>query len=219
MRIAGVDEAGRGPALGPMVLAVAVIDSEKEHVLKEMGAKDSKVVPLEDRERMYPLLQNELEEFATFHLHAPEMDELMARESLNEIEALKIGYLLNNLKSKPDLVYVDSPDPVASNFAKRIHQYLSYKTKIVAEHKADVHYPVCSAASIIAKVERDREIQKIQAQFSEYGNIGSGYSHDERTITFIQKYIQKHDSLPECARKKWDTNVRLMNARWQTKLV
>ena len=168
---------------------------------------------------MYPLLQNELEEFATFHLHAPEMDELMARESLNEIEALKIGYLLNNLKSKPDLVYVDSPDPVASNFAKRIHQYLSYKTKIVAEHKADVHYPVCSAASIIAKVERDREIQKIQAQFSEYGNIGSGYSHDERTITFIQKYIQKHDSLPECARKKWDTNVRLMNARWQTKLV
>lgn len=219
MRIAGVDEAGRGPALGPMVLAVAVIDSEKEPILKELGAKDSKEVPHDERERLFPLLKYQLETHATFHLHAAEMDELMERESLNEIEALKIGYLLNNLVSKPDLVYVDSPDPVASNFAKRIHGYLNFQTKIVAEHKADVHYPIVSAASIIAKVERDREIQKIQTMFADFGNIGSGYSHDERTITFIQKYIKLHGKLPDCARKKWDTNVRLMNARWQTKLV
>ncbi len=218
MRIAGVDEAGRGPALGPMVLAVATIEEENEPLLKEMGAKDSKQIPLEERERLYPLIQSKLCAYKTFHLSASEMDSLMERLSLNEIEAMKIGYLLNELEEKPALVYVDSPDPLASNFAKRIHNYLSYSPKIIAEHKADVNYPIVSAASILAKVERDNEIKKIQSEFSEFGNIGSGYSHDERTITFIQNYLKKTNELPPYARKKWETNVRLLDARWQTRL-
>lgn len=219
MLIAGVDEAGRGPALGPMVLAVAQIEAEEEPLLHEAGARDSKLIPEPERGRLYPLMKETLHDFGTLHLHPSEMDALMESESLNEIEAMKIGVLLNALKTKPEIVYVDSPDPVASHFGRRIHQYLSFSPKIIAEHKADVNYPVVSAASILAKVERDAEIKKLQAQFHSFGNIGSGYSHDERTIAFIRAYVKQFNALPDCARKRWDTNVRLMNERWQTKLV
>lgn len=218
MLIAGVDEAGRGPAIGPMVLAVAVIPSEKEDVLHELGARDSKQIVESERERLYPLMKETLSHYATYHLSAPEMDALMERDSLNEIEAMKIGSLLNDLPVKPDLVYVDSPDPLASNFARRIENYLSYKPKIVAEHKADVNYPIVSAASILAKVERDDVIKSLQKKYHSFGDIGSGYSHDERTITFLKKYLEQHQTLPDCARQKWGTNVRLMDARYQTKL-
>lgn len=218
MLIAGVDEAGRGPAIGPMVLAAAVIEVEKEPLLRELGAKDSKLIPEPERERLFPLMQSTLSDYSTVHLHAVEMDALMENDSLNEIEAMKIGFLLNGLKQKPELVYVDSPDPLASNFGKRIEQYISFRPRIIAEHKADVNYPIVSAASILAKVERDREIKKLQEEFQHYGDIGSGYPHDERTISFLQKYIQEFNTLPLCARKKWGTNVRLMDARYQTRL-
>lgn len=218
MLIAGVDEAGRGPAIGPMVLAVAVIPSEKEDILHELGARDSKLIPEPERERLYPLMKEHLSHHATYHLSASEMDALMEHDSLNEIEAMKIGALLNELPVKPDLVYVDSPDPLASNFARRIENYLSYKPKIVAEHKADVNYPIVSAASILAKVERDEVIKSLQKQYDSFGDIGSGYSHDERTISFLKNYLQLHQKLPDCARQKWGTNVRLMDARYQTKL-
>ncbi len=219
MLIAGIDEAGRGPAIGPMVLAAALVDSEKEIILQELGAKDSKVVPVEERERLYPLLKKHLQDYETVHLHPKEMDGLMEHHSLNEIEAMKVGFLLNSFKTKPDLVYVDSPDPMAHHFAKRIQNYLSFPTKIIAEHKADVNYPVVSAASILAKVERDLEIQKLQKKFQKFGNIGSGYAHDDRTISFLRAYLKTHQRLPECARTKWDTNVRLLDERFQTKLM
>ena len=81
-----------------------------------------------------------------------------------------------------------------------------------------MNYPVVSAASIIAKVERDAVIKKLQAMYTSFGDIGSGYSHDERTISFLKNYLNMHQKLPECARQKWGTNVRLMDARYQTKL-
>ncbi|MDZ4256350.1 MAG: ribonuclease HII, partial [archaeon] len=189
MLIAGIDEAGRGPAIGPMVLAIALIDADYEESLREMGAKDSKEVPVSERERLYPLLQKQLHHHATISLFPGEMDILMDRLSLNEIEAMKAGHLLNNLPDKPDLVYVDSSDPLASHFARRIRSYLSYPTKIIAEHKADVNYPIVSAASILAKVERDAAIKVLQEEFHSFGDIGSGYPHDARTIKFLQEYL------------------------------
>lgn len=218
MLIAGVDEAGRGPAIGPMVLAVAVISSEKEDILFELGARDSKLIPPLERERLYPLMRQTLSHYSTYHLSAFEMDELMDYDSLNEIEAMKIGALLNDLPARPDLVYVDSPDPLAGNFARRIENYISYHPKIVAEHKADVNYPIVSAASILAKVERDEVIKKLQKKYTSFGDIGSGYSHDERTISFLKNYLNTYQKLPECARQKWGTNIRLLDSRYQTKL-
>ncbi len=215
MLIAGVDEAGRGPVLGPMVLAIATIDKEDEEKLVEMGVKDSKLLTIAQREAYYPQIKALCTETRSVELTAKEIDTLRERKSLNEIEAMRIGWLLNHLKKRPDLVFVDAPDVVQENFGKRIEQYCDFNVKIVSEHKADVNYPICGAASVIAKVDRDLEIKKLAKK---YGNVGSGYPHDEVTIQFIRDWLQKHRTLPDFARKSWETSQRLVDERKQKKL-
>src|SRR3989344_7069004 len=141
MLIAGVDEAGRGPALGPMVLSIASIEKKDEEKLVKLGVKDSKLLTEKERERQNKELPKILFEFNSVHIGPAEIDQLRDRKSLNEIEAMRIGYLLNSLKTKPDIVYIDSPDPIARNFGKRIEKYISFGLEIRAEHKADLNYP------------------------------------------------------------------------------
>jgi len=216
MLIAGVDEAGRGPAVGPMVMSIAVIDKQDEDKLIELGVKDSKLLPVKERDRQYKELGNILKHSATSHIPAEEIDSLRVRKSLNEIEAMKIGFLLNELKQKPEIVYIDSPDPVMEGFAGRIKKYLNFKTMLRSEHKADMNYPIVSAASVIAKVERDAEIQKLEKKF---GKIGSGYTHDPDTIKFLKSYVSKNKKLPNCVRKSWITSQRVLDEEFQQKII
>ncbi|MCX6798923.1 MAG: ribonuclease HII [Candidatus Diapherotrites archaeon] len=215
MLIAGVDEAGRGPAVGPMVLAVAAIAKKDEEKLIKLGVKDSKQLSPEERVRQHAVLRGMLSEFNTAHIPPNEIDSLRDRWSLNEIEAMRIGMLLNGLRKKPDVVFVDSPDPIAGDFGERIKRYLNFSTKIKAEHKADVNYPVVSAASIIAKVERDAVIKHLCVQ---YGEIGSGYPHDPKTIAFLCNWVKRHKALPEIARKSWSTSQGIQDTVFQKKL-
>jgi len=215
MLIAGVDEAGRGPCLGPMVMAIATIKKKQEDKLLEIGVKDSKLLSAEERERQLGELQPVLKEFSFGAIGASEIDRLRDRKSLNEIEAMKIGALLNGLKKKPDVVFVDSPDILQENFAKRIRKYIDFETVLKTEHKADINYPIVSAASIIAKVERDAMIAKLAAK---HGEIGSGYSHDPLTIKFLKDFVAKNKCLPEFARKSWLTSQNMLNKEMQKKL-
>jgi len=112
-------------------------------------------------------------------------------------------------------VYVDSPDPTARFFARRIRKYMDFSCKIVAEHKADINYSIVSAASIIAKTERDREIETLA---KEYGDIGNGYPHDPKTIRFLNDWLDKHGSMPECCRKSWQTAKDMVNKKNQSTL-
>lgn len=216
MLIAGVDEAGRGPALGPMVIAIAVMDNNDEELLRQLKVKDSKELSIMQRETIYEKLKKALKEYAFIKIQPRELDELMAKKSLNEIEAMKIALLIDNLKTKPELVIIDCPDVVSKKFISRLKKYLSRSMQIKAEHKADANYLIVSAASIIAKVERDKEIKKLSEK---YGNIGSGYSHDPDTIKFIEGYIEKHKKLPEFARSQWDTSQKILNKKLQKKLL
>lgn len=215
MLIAGIDEAGRGPCLGPLVMAITVIEKEDEEKLIELGVKDSKITPIKVREDQYEKIKKIVSEEATSHIEAEELDELMKRKSLNEIEAMHAGKLINSLKSRPDVIYIDSPDVVMAEFGKRIEKYVSFPVKIVSEHKADVNYPVVSAASVLAKVERDAEIKKISEEF---GEVGSGYPHDEQTIRFLKNYLLHHSELPKIVRHSWQTISSLKNEKFQKKL-
>ena len=87
--------------------------------------------------------------------------------------------------------------------------------KIVSEHKADSTYPIVSAASVIAKVERDEAVKKLSEEF---GELGSGYPGDEITINFLKKYLLQNNVMPNCVRKSWQTIKVLQNERYQTKL-
>lgn len=215
MNIAGIDEAGRGPALGPMVMATVVIEKKDEDELKKLKVTDSKLIKKETREKLFEEIKNIAKEYKIVKISPKELDLLMERKSLNEIEAMKIGKMLNELKEKIEIVYVDSPDLIEKNFEKRIRQYININPIIKSEHKADFKYKVVGAASILAKVERDREIEILQEK---YGNIGSGYSHDMTTRNYIQNYVKENRKLPEFARKRWATNIKFLEEIKQQKL-
>jgi ribonuclease HII len=101
---------------------------------------------------------------------------------------------------RPDVAYVDASDVLADRFKEHIVEKLSFKVKIISEHKADFKYPVVSAASIIAKVERDRAIQELSEK---YGKIGSGYVTDPNTVAFLKRWLATHGSYPWFVRKSW----------------
>jgi len=215
MLIAGIDEAGRGPALGPLVMAITVADKGCEDFLREKGVKDSKLCSLKERDEHYITVKEAVREYSFLKISPEEIDGLRKRKSLNEIEAMWAARLINSLDSRPDVIYVDSPDPISRKFGERILNYTSYRPNIISEHKADLNYPIVSAASIIAKVERDKAMEELA---EEYGNIGCGYPNDPDTINFLRDFTKKNKCLPGCARHSWITNMRLLDEAFQKKL-
>jgi len=210
MLIAGIDEAGRGPCFGPMTIGISVMEKETEKELKQLGVKDSKEILPNKRKALIESIKLNCIEHRVLILEPIEINDLMTQYSLNEIEAIKIALLINELKSKPEIVYVDSPDAVKGAFEKRIRKYLnkySEKIKIVAENKADSKYVVVGAASILAKVKRDEEIEKLSEKF---GNIGSGYPADPNTKKFLAEYVEKNRKLPPFSRVFWSTCTKAL---------
>jgi len=203
--VAGVDEAGRGCVIGALVLCAYAVREDEEQELHEMGARDSKIMSEEARNRLKPLLEKK--GIAVCELiPATEITELMKkRVSLNEIEAINIGEALDRLEKQAgplSTVFIDSPDPVASTFEKRIHKYYKGKAKIVCDHKAESKYPVVAAASVVAKVTRDAELEKVKKEMGE--DFGSGYCHDPVTIAFLKKN-HNAEKLQRHLRHRWKT--------------
>lgn len=203
MIVGGVDEAGRGCVLGPLCIAL-VCGEEKE--FKSLGLKDSKLLTREKREQLYPLI---LEKFDCSYVKitAKELNELMVKYSLNEIEAMKSGYLLDELNVKPKKVIFDSPDTIALNYAKRIKKHTTKNIELISEHKADFNYPVVSAASIVAKVVRDWEIDKIKEETGY--SFSSGYPSDEATITAVREMLRTGHG-KEFVRMRWSTVEKIL---------
>lgn len=203
--IAGCDEAGRGPCIGPLVLCIAWIEKKKEPLLSDLGVKDSKKIAPEKRAAVFQEMVKWGVGFDVVEISAGELNDLMKRMSLNEIEAMKAGIALSRAPEF-EKVYMDSPDTEAAAFARRVKKYFSGKAELVAEHKADDTYPVCSAASIIAKVTRDKRVEEIKQELGV--DFGSGYPSDERTVAFLKTHwhqpeVRKH------LREKWETIERL----------
>lgn len=216
MLIAGIDEAGRGPVIGPMVLAIAVIEEKDESLLKSLGVKDSKQVTPEKRELLAVEIRKIAKEHACLAVSARDIDDMRKYANLNEIEAMEAAELITGLKAKPERIYIDAPDTDESNFAKRIRKYLFSDVKLITEHYADSKYPACSAASILAKVERDRLVRGIEKEHDI--RIGSGYPHDPLTIKFLKDWMRTHNSYPEFVRASWETASTIVAEKKQRKL-
>ncbi len=206
--IAGIDEAGRGAVIGPMVIAGVLVESERE--LEEIGVKDSKLLTPEKREEIYEKVIEVAKDYVVIKVPAHVIDELRRRYSLNVIEAMKMAEIINVLK--PKKVFVDCPQVSTEKFVALLKSITKHDSEIIAENFADAKYPVVAAASIIAKVERDREIEKIKDEFG--FDFGVGYPHDEKTIEFLKKFKE----LPECVRKSWITAKEIQNEKKQKKL-
>ncbi|MFH1787009.1 MAG: ribonuclease HII [archaeon] len=212
MLIAGVDEAGRGPVIGPMTICCLVVDEAGEKRLKEIGVKDSKLLTPEKRASLRKEIKKIAHTYRVERIQPKYIDRYRDDASLNEMEAEFIGGLIRKLG--PDKVYVDSPDRPPIVFANRIRKYLK-DPMIIHSHNRGERFPVVAAASILAKVERDREIEKLKKK---YGEIGSGYPSDEVTIKFLQDWIRKNKEYPEIVRKSWYTAWRLNEEKCQSRL-
>lgn len=206
-RIAGADEAGRGCIMGPLVIAIASVEKSREADIRRLGARDSKTHTPGARERLY----KELSSFCGFKvikISAEELNSLMRKHSLNEIEAMKIAHGIAG--ESFSVLYVDSPDSWEERFEKRIRSYNVGGLKIVSSHRADSKFPIVSAASIAAKVERDSEIEKIKQELGY--DFNSGYTSDPITMEYVKENLQDR-KLQKYLRTRWETVERLRQKR------
>ncbi len=219
--IAGVEEAGRGPVIGPMVIAITVIEREREDYLREIGVRDSKQLTSNKRETLFELLVETLTNYKYVIIPPQEIDIALTSGStnLNWLEADKMIELMKciNDHTKIDEVFIDCPSTNTKSYLSYLEKQLKIKPScLIVEHKADQRYPIASAASIIAKVIRDQEIKKIQEEHNV--NFGSGYTSDPYTIDFLKTWVQTHKKYPDFVRTSWVTAKKIMNQRFQREL-
>ncbi len=177
--IVGVDEAGRGPVIGPLVVAGVAVESDVE--LRHMNVRDSKKLSPERREALAP----EIEKVSTYEvvvIPAERIDAMRSEMSLNDFEAKLFAEVIDKLR--PETAYVDAADVDEIEFKRCVRKELAFDVEIVSQHNADELFPVVSAASILAKVCRDRQMRTIEDEIGMH--IGSGYASDADTIAFLE---------------------------------
>ncbi|MEK6855337.1 MAG: ribonuclease HII [Nanoarchaeota archaeon] len=206
MLILGIDDAGRGPLIGPMILAGVLIDKNGEGFLRKYGITDSKMISHPKRIEMAKIIKESAISYYTARTLPKEIDRAITTgTNLNTLEAIKTAEIVNALNTGKDKikVIVDCPSVNIGAWKKTLLGYIEKKDNldVVCEHKADANYIAVSAASIIAKVSREEEVEKIKKEF---GDIGSGYPSDPRTKDFLIKN-GKRLSDSGIFRKTWQT--------------
>lgn len=216
--LAGVDEAGRGPVLGPLVVAAVLVESDRS--LRKLGVKDSKLLTPKKREELEPAIRKLALRVETRIVPAEELNVRMPKQNLNEIEVDAFAELLQRIfhappprkrplkEGAPALTAVlDACDVNAERFGHNVAKRVTHTCAIHAMHEADARHPIVAAASIVAKVERDRLMRLLHA---EHGPCGSGYSHDVITQEWLKGYVATNKRLPPFARREWETARRLI---------
>ena len=212
-----MDDAGRGPVIGPLVVAGIRIEEERLDQLRSLGVKDSKKLSPEARLKLSIEIPEIVDEYHIVELEAAHLDRVVNHspkfQRLNLLEARAMAEVIEKLK--PHLVYVDASDTRPERFKNNILENLSFKPKVVSEHHADEKYPSVSAASILAKVRRDSRIEELR---KEYGDIGSGYAHDPITVRFLSEYYLMNQDFPPIVRRSWKTLRNIVQEISQSKL-
>lgn len=192
----GIDEAGRGSAVGPMVITAFCCDSKKESQLEEIEPEDSKTLSSQDRKE----LKNKLSEFE-YKNYVIEVDEI-DRKSLGTIFKEVVFSVIST--KKPDEIIIDSPVPPNNleEYRDHILAQSNIDLEVVCENEADKKYSIVSAASIIAKQLRDERIKAIN---DKYRKEFTGYPSDPKTFDFLKNFYEKHRIFPPEVREKWKT--------------
>ena len=216
--LGGIDEAGRGPVLGPMVMAIVCIKPENESKLVNLGVKDSKLLKPEIRSSMFQQIIDISEHYEIIAIHPKEIDEALTSPvlNINKLEAKTSAKLIANSNSTK--IILDCPTTNYALYKSYIKKFLGKRydeIEIVAENKADVNYPVVSAASILAKVTRDSLIEDLKKKHKI--DFGSGYPSDPLTQKFVEENWENKE-YEYFIRKKWETFKRLEEDKKQMRL-
>jgi len=209
-KLIGIDDAGRGPVLGPMILAGVLIESNEEQIIKNWGAKDSKLLT----PKMRGEIKEKIETQFKHHIETSSPKEIDDSSNLNYLEAIKTAKIINELTkdlNEKVSVIVDCPSTNIESWSNDVQQLIK-KPKIISlscEHKADFNHPVVSAASIIAKEKREDEMYKLRLEFKT--DFGSGYPADPKTKEFI-KDNYNNEKFKDIIRFSWNTVKKLIKA-------
>lgn len=221
MLILGIDDAGRGPVIGPMALAGCLIEEEMGKEFKKLGVKDSKQLTDKRREFLAEIIREKAIDFEVVLINPNEIDgENSHGTNLNDVEAIACAKIINKINKgfKEIKVIVDCPSVSIEkwkNFLKTKIKDLS-NLEIICEHKADKNYVEVSAASILAKSAREKEMDILKEKYGK--EIGSGYTSDPTTCRFLEKYAEKHKEAG-IFRQTWETWKKACAKLEQKKLV
>ncbi len=204
MQICGVDDAGRGSMLGPLVIAGISLDKTKIRKLSALGVKDSKKLTAKKREELYKKIISLVDGYYVAKISPKSIDHSVKKHGLNKLEAKYMAKVISKLN--PDTSFVDSCDVNPKRFGKEISR-ISNNNKIRSYHHADSRFVVVSAASIIAKVTRDKAITRLRKDH----DLGSGYPSDRKTINFVKKYYKTQKIMPTFVRKSWKPTQKIMD--------
>lgn len=203
----GIDDAGRGPVVGPMVLAGCLLEEEAEKELKNLGVKDSKQVTPKRREILAEKIREKAEAFEIVLASPSEIDNTNHNGiNLNTLEAIKAAEIINKINKgfAKIKVIVDCPSPSITKWTDELKTKIENLSnlEVHCEHKADVNHVSVSAASILAKSEREKQMAVLKEKYGK--ELGSGYCSDPKTCAFLETYSQtyKQDGL---FRQTWAT--------------
>ena len=202
MKICGIDDAGRGSMIGPLVIAGISIKKSNLKNLKSIGVRDSKRLTPTTREILYKKIIKIVDDYYVVRITPRTIDRSVFRHNLNHLEAKNMAKIV--LKLKSDVSYVDSCDVDYKRFGREISS-LSSNAKIKSYHHADSRFVAVAAASIIAKVSRDRSINRLKTNF----DLGSGYPSDKKTMRIGKKILSKKNP-PSFIRMSWKPVQKIM---------
>ncbi|MEK6819080.1 MAG: ribonuclease HII [Nanoarchaeota archaeon] len=217
----GIDDAGRGPLIGPMIISGVLLNTEQEGKLKNNKIRDSKIIEHGERIKLEKIIKENCEGYEVIAISPEEIDEyVLGKTNLNTLEARKMADVINKISSrfrgKKIKVVVDCPSVNITSWRNKLLSFVeNYENlEVICEHKADANHVSVSAASILAKCRREEEVAKIKKQ---YGDIGSGYPSDPTTKEFLKKRgAEFKDS--GIFRKSWATWKAIFNQNEQKTL-
>ncbi len=204
----GIDEAGRGSVIGPLVVGAFCAPERSVSSLRDRGVRDSKQLSPSRRDVVYRGLQT-VGEMRSIHLPPRTIDRWVARGRLNELELSAFAELIRLVE--PDVAIVDACDPNAERFGRRLTGMTGGTVRIVSCHRADETEPVVSAASIVAKVRRDRALGNLRRRLGD--EVGSGYPSDPTTREFVERVVRAGGPAPRWLRATWAPVQRVKRAR------
>ncbi len=217
----GIDDAGRGPVIGPMILAGCLVDEKTEKEFKKLGVKDSKQLTSKKREFLAEIIREKVETFEVVLAYPKEIDGTNHNGiNLNDLEAIKTAKIINKINKgyKKIKVVVDCPSVNIIKWSDLLKTKIDNLSnlEVSCEHKADKNHISVSAASILAKSVREKEMDRLKEKYGK--EIGSGYSSDPTTCKFLEEHAQryKHDGI---FRQTWSTWKRACAKLGQRKLV
>ena len=220
MLILGIDDAGRGPVIGPMILAGVLIDKEIEKEFVKLGIKDSKQILRKKRGLLEKEIKFKVIDSYVVIISVDEIDD-KGKEglNLNQREALAAAMIINKLnhKNEPIKVLIDCPSVNLASWKEYLEKFVTSisNLSIVCEHKADENHISVAAASILAKEQREREVENLKKKFDI--DFGSGYSSDPKTRKFVYENYEKFKE-KGLFRESWGTIKKHKSYKTQKKL-